>query len=282
MADKAPTREEMDKLYESFKDETPPGVMLPMGKEGTKKIMKKLKKIRGMKDGGDVAKPKSKPKNFKKTVQKQKRDRAIASGQLNIGDFNEMTPSMMQDFYKNASKVKKMKLGGEAKPLVGGQKKLDKNKDGRISGDDFAMMKDGGVAKRTKKEKIYGELPKGSKGRGMQNTFNNVKQLEAMARGDTLELGSLEKMPEGRRRVLQTIKKIQRDPSGTKNVYRGQGDVITSSQEEERAEKAKTKPKKMKMGGKVEEYGGGGSVKGGKMSCRGMGAAIKGGGFSIR
>ena len=116
MADKAPTREEMDKLYESFKDETPPGVMLPMGKEGTKKIMKKLKKIRGM------------------------------------------------------------ELGGEAKPLVGGQKKLDKNKDGRISGDDFAMME---------------------------------------------------------------------------------------------------------MGGKVEEYGGGGSVKGGKMSCRGMGAALRGGGFKI-
>ena len=38
----------------------------------------------------------------------------------------------------------------------------------------------------------------------------------------------------------------------------------------------------MEMGGKVEEYGGGGKVKGGKMSCRGMGAAIKGGGFKIR
>ena len=38
----------------------------------------------------------------------------------------------------------------------------------------------------------------------------------------------------------------------------------------------------MEMGGKVEEYGHGGSVKGGKMSCRGMGAAIKGGGFKIR
>ena len=74
-------------------------------------------------------------------------------------------------------KAKEMKLGGEAtKPLVGGQKKLDKNKDGRISGDDFAMME---------------------------------------------------------------------------------------------------------MGGKVEEYGGGGKVKGGKMSCRGMGAAIKGGGYTI-
>jgi len=73
-------------------------------------------------------------------------------------------------------KAKGMKLGGEAKPLVGGQKKLDKNKDGRISGDDFAMME---------------------------------------------------------------------------------------------------------MGGKVEEYGGGGKVKGGKMSCRGMGAALRGGGFKI-
>ena len=179
-------------------------------------------------------------------------------------------------------KIKGFEEGGEAKPLVGGQKKLDKNKDGRISGDDFAMMKDGGVAKRTKEEKIYGELPKGSKGRGMQNTFNNVKRLEAMARGDALELGSLVDIPERRRKFSQSIKQVQRDPSGTKNVYRGQGDVITSSQEEERAEKAKTKPKKMKMGGKVEEYGGGGSVKGGKMSCRGMGAAIKGGGFKIR
>jgi hypothetical protein len=112
------------------------------------------------------------------------------------------------------------------------------------------------VNKRTKEEKIYGELPKGSKGRGMQNTFNNVKRLEAMARGDTLELGSLEKMPEGRRRVLQTIKKIQRDPSGTKNVYRGQGDVITSSQEKERAKLAKNAPVKKAMGGVLKNRGG--------------------------
>ena len=95
-----------------------------------------------------MAQPKKKPKNFKKTVEKQKRDKAIASGDMTIGDFNEMTPSMMQDFYKNASKVKKMVLGGEAKPLVGGQKKLDKNKDGRISGDDFAMMEMGGKVEK--------------------------------------------------------------------------------------------------------------------------------------
>ncbi len=38
----------------------------------------------------------------------------------------------------------------------------------------------------------------------------------------------------------------------------------------------------MKMGGKVEEYRGGGKVKGGKkMGCRGMGAALRGGGYTI-
>ena len=129
-----------------------------------------------MKYGG-VAKPKKKPKNFTKTVQKQKRDRAIASGDMTIGDFNEMTPSMMEDFYKDASKVKKMKFGGKAVP---------------------------------------------SKFKGFS------------------------KLPEG---VQQKI-----DPK------------LAS---------------KYEMGGKVEKYGGGGSVKGGKMSCRGMGAAIKGGGYTI-
>jgi len=147
-------------------------------KESLRRRLKDLEpKIKGFEDGG-VAKPKAKPKNFTKTVQKQKRDRAIESGDMTIGDFNEMTPSMMQDFYKNASKVKKMKLGGEAVP---------------------------------------------SKFKGFS------------------------KLPEG---VQQKI-----DPK------------LAS---------------KYEVGGKVEKYGGGGSVKGGKMSCRGMGAAIKGGGFSIR
>ena len=81
-------------------------------------LMEAIKKVQAkeMKLGGDVAKPKAKPKNFKKTVEKQKRDKAIADGDMVIGDFNEMTPSMMQDFYKNASKVKEMELGGEAVP----------------------------------------------------------------------------------------------------------------------------------------------------------------------
>jgi len=53
-------------------------------------------------------------------------------------------------------KAKEMKEGGDpTKELVGGQKKLDKNKDGKISGEDFALlrakpMKLGGVVKMTK------------------------------------------------------------------------------------------------------------------------------------
>jgi len=102
----------------------------------------------------------------------------------NTGLFKKLLKSRGKSNFKDGGlamaidkvKAKGMKLGGEAKPLVGGQKKLDKNKDGRISGDDFAMME---------------------------------------------------------------------------------------------------------VGGKVEEYGSGGKVKGGKMSCRGMGAAVKGGGYTI-
>jgi|TARA_R100001440_G_scaffold26238_4_gene42691 hypothetical protein len=43
--------------------------------------------------------------------------------------------------FKDAAKTAKKSHGGA---LHGGQKKLDKNKDGKISGADFKMMKDGG------------------------------------------------------------------------------------------------------------------------------------------
>lgn len=42
---------------------------------------------------------------------------------------------------RRARKPVKKKSGG----LIGGQKKLDKNKDGKISGEDFKMMNHGGV-----------------------------------------------------------------------------------------------------------------------------------------
>ena len=46
-----------------------------------------------------------------------------------------------------------------AKKLIGGQKKLDKNKDGVLSGADFKIMKKGGSAKK-KPAKKKGAKPK--------------------------------------------------------------------------------------------------------------------------
>lgn len=156
-------------------------------------------KAKEMKDGGNVPKPKLRPKSLKA----------------------DKTESLDKEFSKNVARTNKMNMDNVKKKkdggLIGGQKKLDKNKDGKISGADFAMMKDGGEATPIMKGKRISESRK--------------KQLL--------------------RREKEEMKK----------------DIPI---------------KKMRMGGKVEEYGDGGSVKGGKMSCRGMGAAIKGGGFSIR
>ena len=164
-----------------------------------------------------MAQPKSKPKNFKKTVQKQKRDRAIASGDMTIGDFNEMTPSMMQDFYKNASKVKKMKLGGEAVPS---------------------------------KFKGFSKLPE-----GVQQKIDPKLASKYEYGGEATPIMKGKRISESKKKQL-----LRREKEEMKK------DIPV---------------KKMKMGGKVEEYGAGGNVKGGKMSCRGMGAAVKGGGYTI-
>ena len=53
----------------------------------------------------------------------------------------------MRSYYKNGN-------------LVGGQKKLDKNKDGKISGDDFAMMNKGGRVKKSMGGGLYENIHK--------------------------------------------------------------------------------------------------------------------------
>ena len=55
--------------------------------------------------------------------------------------------------YAYGGKMKVMKEGG----LVGGQKKLDKNNDGKISGEDFKMMMDGGKMEYMDGGKMYDE-----------------------------------------------------------------------------------------------------------------------------
>jgi len=66
--------------------------------------------------------------------------------------------------------------GGAA--LVGGQVKLDKNKDGKISGADFRMMEEGGeakVKKRKKSKKSKGNMCRGGGAALRGTSFSGVK-----------------------------------------------------------------------------------------------------------
>ena len=74
---------------------------------------------------------------------------------------------------KRGGKVQKMEAGG----LVGGQVKLDKNKDGKISGADFKMMKNGGAVrkKKGKSKKSGGAVCRGA-GAAIKGTrFSGVR-----------------------------------------------------------------------------------------------------------
>ncbi len=88
----------------------------------------------------------------------------------------EMMEDGMEEFNKGGavrSKPIKMKAGG----LVGGQVKLDKNKDGQISGADFKMMEDGGAVtkKKGKSKKSGGAVCRGA-GAAIKGTrFSGVR-----------------------------------------------------------------------------------------------------------
>ena len=67
------------------------------------------------------------------------------------GEMGMMTPSELKRLreelgMKKGGEVQKMEAGG----LVGDQVKLDKNKDGKISGADFKMMEKGGAVRKKK------------------------------------------------------------------------------------------------------------------------------------
>tara|TARA_R110000787_G_C13212713_1_gene425330 strand:+ start:125 stop:502 length:378 start_codon:yes stop_codon:yes gene_type:complete len=97
----------------------------------------------------------------------------------NKGSGKKPTKEML----KQERKINTNKMGGKRKlmkkgGLKGGQVKLDKNKDGVLSGADFKMMKKGGVKK--KKKTMYG---KGGKkkmmGGGMKNMYESGGFLES-------------------------------------------------------------------------------------------------------
>ncbi len=131
-------------------------------KDAIRSKMKKLEPgVRGMEDGGDVPKPKMRPKKdpiradktesldkefSKKVSMINKKNMENVKGNLNKFKGTKESLEDNEDIFKK--KAKKMEGGG----LIGGQKKLDKNKDGRISGEDFKLlrakpMKLGGVVK---------------------------------------------------------------------------------------------------------------------------------------
>jgi hypothetical protein len=66
----------------------------------------------------------------------------------------DKTEILNEDFSKNVAKTNE-----KNKKLIGNQKKLDKNKDGVISGKDFKMMEYGGKVQKMK----YGGVAKGGK-----------------------------------------------------------------------------------------------------------------------
>jgi len=110
--------------------------------------------------------PKARPKNFgrksaiKAAIAKimgedddrqRAMDRASMLEALEAGEMGMMSDAdlarLRRDLgMKSGGEVKKMKDGG----LVGGQVKLDKNKDGKVSGADFKMMEKGGAVKKMK------------------------------------------------------------------------------------------------------------------------------------
>lgn len=69
-----------------------------------------------------------------------KRKRIKAGSGETMRDKGDKGAPSAQNF-KDAAKTVKATHGGE---MHGNQKKLDKNKDGKISGADFKMMKNGG------------------------------------------------------------------------------------------------------------------------------------------
>jgi len=72
-------------------------------------------------------------------IQAKRRRIAAGSGEKMRKPGTKGAPTSQN--FKDAAKTAKKSHGGE---LHGGQKKLDKNKDGKISGTDFKMMHKGG------------------------------------------------------------------------------------------------------------------------------------------
>jgi hypothetical protein len=135
--------------------------------------------------------PKARPKNFgrkaaiesaiAKILKKDRQSAMDKASMLEALEFGEM--GMMSDAdlarlreelgMKKGGEVQKMEAGG----LVGGQVKLDKNKDGQISGADFKMMEKGGAVrkKKGKSKKSGGAVCRGAGAAVKGTRFSGVR-----------------------------------------------------------------------------------------------------------
>ena len=151
-----------------------------------------MMKKKGMKKGGkmDVVKADKGPMKRKLTAAEEARELRSRLRGTTGGGKPDVTPA-----YKKGGKLMKKKgmaKGGMMKKgyamggaLKGSQSKLDKNKDGKISGDDFKMMKKKGGGMMKKKGMAKGGMmkkgmKKGGKVRGSGIARQGVRAAKMM------------------------------------------------------------------------------------------------------
>ena len=141
-----------------------------------------MMKKKGYKKGGkmDVVKADKGPMKRKLTAAEEARELRSRLRGTTGGGKADVTPA-----YKKGGMMKKKgyAMGGA---LKGGQNKLDKNKDGKISGDDFKMMKKKGGGMMKKKGYAMGGMmkkkgmAKGGKVRGSGIASQGVRAAKMM------------------------------------------------------------------------------------------------------
>lgn len=160
--------DEFDQLIKDGKIEN----FIDFGVEPKKNVSKSLRpKIRPK---STSLRPKIRPDaNRQRAMDRASMLEALEAGEMGMMSDADLARLRRDLGMKSGGEVKKMKDGG----LVGGQVKLDKNKDGQISGADFKMMEDGGAVrkKKGKSKKSGGAVCRGA-GAAIKGTrFSGVR-----------------------------------------------------------------------------------------------------------
>jgi len=278
MADKekAPTRKEMDELYEIFKDEVPSGFNLPVGKEGKEKIMKALRKIRGMKEGGPAAPimPEKAKKirkyrntrNDKTSLPKQVRDFIAAQESGSMPD-DAIAPkekgATLQELYDQGlikgKRPKNMQKGGMAGSRNREADMRQRNEMRKIR---EMMMGESGASLSDRDRSLINQLI------GTDDFIPSRKDVGVRGRQMIMDIlgGAGRPMSDADRQLVNDIMRARNMEEGGEAVpakFKG-------------FSKLPEKVQKKMDPNLAQKYKKGGAVG----SCRGMGAALRGGKFS--